>query len=209
MGKRELTTEQFLSDVKDFQMRIKMDNGVYRHVYFGNPETGNMSFSLVTWPGFLCMSGDMGEFVFERLEDMFQFFMADTEHRKAQAVWTNPGYWGEKLRAGSSPKENFDRDTFVQSMIRSFRESFPPGEPGRWETWNELKDKLSWSDMDSLEQALQLAYDFEDWKGDNIFHEPYEWAATVDNPRYIWACHAISWGVNMYWKTKELETPEA
>ena len=209
MGKKELTTDQFLSDVKNFQMKIKMDNGVYRHVYFGDPKTGNMSFSLTTWPGFLCMSGDMGEFVFERLEDMFQFFRAGTECRKAQKVWINEGYWGEKLRAGSSPKEDFDRDTFVHSMIQSFRESFPPEEPGRWETWDELRDKLIWSDMDSMEQALQFAYDFRDWKNKAIFHEPYEWASTAPNWRFLWACHAISWGVNLYWKTKEPETIEA
>lgn len=210
MRKREMTAEQFLSDVRDFQMEIKLDQGVYRHVYFGDPKTCNMSFSLTTWPGFLCMSGDMGEFVFERLEDMFQFFRAGTEHRKAQAVYTNPGYWGEKLRAGSSPKEDFDRDTFVQSMIRSFRESFPPGEPGRWETWRDLKDQMRFQDWEEdYRSALGFAYGFMDWEDNCLFADPHEWASTVDNPRYIWACHAISWGVNLYWKTKEPETPAA
>jgi len=188
-------------------MKIKMENGVYRHVYFGDPKTGNMSFSLVTWPGFLCMSGDMGEFVFERLDDMFHFFRAGTEYRKSQKVWVNAGYWGEKLRAGSSPKEDFDRDTFVRSMIRDFRESFPPGEPGRWETWEELKDELKWTDMESIEQVLQFAYDFRDWKGNKLFDVPYEWSSTVENSRFLWACHAISWGVNLYWNSKEQEVP--
>jgi hypothetical protein len=50
-----------------------------------------MGFDVVTWPGHLSISGDMGCFVFTRVDDMFTFFRG---HEDAP----NLGYsakWGE------------------------------------------------------------------------------------------------------------------
>lgn len=74
-----LTVERFLQDVADHKMTVVMDNGVYRHLRFANSDSKlafNQWFDIVTWPGFLAYSGDMGCFVFSRLKDMFEFFRA-------------------------------------------------------------------------------------------------------------------------------------
>ena len=64
----------FLNDVKDHQMTIVRDDNIGRHLRFSKPGTSCMSFDLITWPGYLCCTGDMGTYVFKRLPDMFEFF---------------------------------------------------------------------------------------------------------------------------------------
>jgi len=55
-----------------------------------------MHFDLLTWPGYLCYTGDMGTYVFRRLHDMFQFF------RRGESIGErciDIRYWAEKLEA--------------------------------------------------------------------------------------------------------------
>ena len=58
----EVTKESFLKNVKAHKMHVLKDDGVYRHVKFKNPETGNRWFEIVTWPNCLCIGGDMGNY---------------------------------------------------------------------------------------------------------------------------------------------------
>ena len=71
------TEQSFLKDVAEHQMTVLRDDGVNRHVQFRRPGTICMGFELITWPGYLCYTGDMGTYVFRRLEDMFEFFRTD------------------------------------------------------------------------------------------------------------------------------------
>lgn len=77
----QCTEKRFLGDVAKHQMTILRDDGVNRHVRFKQPNSSNMFFDLITWPGCLCYTGDMGTYVFRRLEDMFEFFRTDREHQ--------------------------------------------------------------------------------------------------------------------------------
>jgi len=74
--------ESFLRDVAEHAMLLIRDDGVSRHVRFAQPGTGCMHFDLITWPGYLCYTGDMGTYVFQRLTDMFEFFRTDREYKK-------------------------------------------------------------------------------------------------------------------------------
>lgn len=69
--------QRFLNDVANHEMIIIRDDGVNRHVRFKRPNSSCMYFDLITWPGHLCYTGDMGSYVFRRLEDMFEFFRTD------------------------------------------------------------------------------------------------------------------------------------
>lgn len=71
---RDITEETFLADVAAHQIHVLRDDGVHRHIRFKRPGTYCMQFDLITWPGYLCYTGDMGTYVFNRLEDMFEFF---------------------------------------------------------------------------------------------------------------------------------------
>lgn len=96
MKTHEPTREQFLSDVKDHCITILKDDGIYRHINYAKPGTINISFQVTTWPGYLCISGDMGCYTFSRTQDMFNFFGGGDD------LGINPGYWQEKVQAGAS-----------------------------------------------------------------------------------------------------------
>ena len=98
MSNRQPTEESFLNDVSKHEMKVLLDNGIYRHLRFKQQGSSNMWFDVVTWPGFLAYTGDMGAFVFARLEDMFEFFRGRPVDDKDK-LYINLGYWGEKLEA--------------------------------------------------------------------------------------------------------------
>ncbi|MGQ3384474.1 hypothetical protein [Glutamicibacter sp. TV12E] len=83
---------KFNGDTENHQMSILHDEGLYRHLRFKNPENGFYWFDLITWPGYLTITGDMGTYTFLRVQDMFEFF---TGH-------INNSYWAEKLQNGNT-----------------------------------------------------------------------------------------------------------
>jgi hypothetical protein len=91
---KQLTSEQFLKDVVTHALTVKLDSGLYRHLSFREPHSWNMWFDLVTWPGNLTISGDMGTWIFSSIDDMFKFFGSDLER-------VNPEYWTEKIKSES------------------------------------------------------------------------------------------------------------
>lgn len=92
--------ECFLQDVAKHEMKILHYDGAYRHIRFSKPGTRCMSFDLVTWPGYLCFCGDMGDFVFSRSEDMFEFFRSSGhKSHPGQVLAVNFEYWAEKCLA--------------------------------------------------------------------------------------------------------------
>jgi hypothetical protein len=110
-----MNVEEFIKDVSQHKMQILRDDGLYRHIRFKRENTSCYYFDLITWPGALCYTGDMGTFVFSRIPDMFEFFRTDGE--KGADLRINPGYWSEKLlavdggRHSASPME-FDPHKF-------------------------------------------------------------------------------------------------
>ena len=93
MSSYQLTPDTFLQDVAQHQIHVIRDDGVYRHVRFKRPDTYCSHFDLITWPGHLCYTGDMGTYVFTRLRDMFDFF-----RRPDNEKWhrIDRRYWAEK-----------------------------------------------------------------------------------------------------------------
>ena len=98
---------RFQEDTADHSMKIISDDGdVTRCIRFCNGSS-IFSYTLTTWPGYLCISGDMGTAVFCRTHDMFNFF--------GDGDQINPGYWGQKLEAASDYKE-FSADSLRESL---------------------------------------------------------------------------------------------
>jgi hypothetical protein len=84
--------QSFAADTKSHELTIELDEGLHRHLKVRNPETGFGWYEIVTWPGSLTISGDMGTFTFSRTDDMLGFFGEGK---------INPRYWMEKLGAPS------------------------------------------------------------------------------------------------------------
>ena len=111
--------EQFLRNVKNHTMRVEMDDGVHRSLVFSNDDTFNQHFRINTWPGYLCISGDMGCYVFSRIYDMFKFFRSEDNE-----IEINPGYWAEKLQAHDhfGGYREFSKDSFDEDILEKVRE---------------------------------------------------------------------------------------
>lgn len=89
----------FRSHISDHVLEVVHDDGVYRHVVMGKPGTSIWSWSIVTWPGHLAVSGDIGDgFMFARERDMVGFFAAGLGTCGDGGPRINPGYWAEKLQ---------------------------------------------------------------------------------------------------------------
>jgi hypothetical protein len=200
----ETLAERFTRDVTKHQLDVRLDQGIYRHLVFSKPNTNVLMFSLVTTPGRLIYAGDMGCYVFERLYDMFEFF------RPTAAEQTpNYDYWHEKLAAGCL------RDGSRQPSVSRFRANLGHYLEGEELTAAELKQVLAFIDEaaaefeeDGPDAAYRSVADFSlDGEGSGnrfmFFRDFWEYSNTEYTFRYLWACHAIPWGIAQYDQFKE------
>lgn len=215
------TETSFLKDVADHGMRVIRDDGLYRHIRFQKTGSWCMGFDLITWPGYLCYCGDMGTYVFQRLEDMFQFFRTDREHRKGLGI--NMGYWSEKLvavdggRSKGSAKE-FDKERFARIIreyrlgwIREHRDCLSKNQ--RRELWEAVSDEVLSRLDDGEHVACQAAYDFSHSTNHPTAHFQFDALFEHDFTDYtyhfVWCCYALAWGIKQYDEAKVLDREAA
>ena len=210
------TKESFLHDVRDHKLTILRDDGLYRHIRLSKPGDNDMQFDLVTWPGYLAYSGDMGDFTFSRLPDMFGFFRSDGGR-------INPPYWSEKIQAtdkgGGHEKfseEKFNRAImeYVVEWIRSHQHDTTPEQ--RRSLWDEVVDVvIRIDDGDCGYRKRAAAHDFcHSFAQHGLRNFEFQdfWETNVEEYtyHYIWCCHALVWGIQQYDEAKPaLTTQEA
>lgn len=204
---------RFLKDVEQHEMIVVRDDGVHRHIRFKQPDTFCMHFDLITWPGYLCYTGDMGTYVFRRLEDMFEFFRTDREHmhlRVGQTLAVNLPYWGEKLEAVDRVDgyKVFSDEIFKEAVlgylvpwIREHRELTTKGE--RRELWDAVMIGVLGTDDDAGGYRKQCdVHDFTHYVNEHVgefyFRDFWERSVTDYSFRYVWCCYAIAWGIQQY-----------
>lgn len=237
--------EIFDVNARQLQMEILQDDGLHRHVRFAKPGTGLYRFSLVTWPGYLAISGDVESFTFSRLPDMFEFFGGDRAH-------INPSYWAEKCVAGRDQLSAYDEKHARQLVIESFVDSARHGGVPRG-TGRAVRDYiLTDEDFAHEEGAHRLLRDFQHgdeyvaqcnarqdgkrcgWRCETgiyaeaavkarehekthpagvipvikqpafEFHDTWEWDLTSWSHHFLYACHAITWGIGRYYARKTM-----
>lgn len=181
--------ERFPNDVKDHALTVVQDEGIYRHLRFAKPGTYCNSFSIITWPGRLCFCGDMGTYVFARIEDMFEFFRHDAP---------NYGYWAEKCEAQdrNGGIRAYDSDRFI-ARARELLE--------------ERLDEIDASERDAAREAfeegvIRLAEDERDARvalaefdeHGVSFSDTWELNFEEYSYRFAWCCNALVWAVKKY-----------
>lgn len=202
--------QSFLNDVREHQIAVIRDDGVHRHLRFQNPGTMCMHFDLITWPGYLCYTGDMGTYVFRRLNDMFQFFRTDADSAwlksKGLTLGINLSYWGEKLEAidrGDGYKkwsEDLFRDRLRESFDQWAERALRPSEiESAWQTVEQ--DVIHEMEYGGKETAYRLAMECE-INGKRPFQDFWEVDAEEYSHRFVWCCYALAWGVAKYDQTK-------
>lgn len=218
-ARHEPTEQSFLKDVADHQMHVLMENGLYRHIRFKRPGSGCMHFDLITYPGFLVYSGDMGCYVFSRIDDMFEFFRIgknDWNYNRSGGLSINLGYWSEKLRAvdscmkkGSATEIDEDRvkeviNEYRLNWMRDYRYSLSKDD--RRELWEAVEDRVL-SCFGNADDMLRAAYDFSEHIGGRTFafEDLFDHNFERFTYHFIWCCYALAWGVRKYDESKMQE----
>lgn len=210
--KRQLDEAQFLKDVAGHKMTVLREDGLYRHLRFAStgPNSWNQWFQIVTWPGFLAYSGDMGCYVFSRIEDMFAFFRTRPADDKNQ-LYINTGYWAEKLQSVDRDHRNnsemaFSEDLFREKVQKHVNEWIADHDGLLHDVdlsvlRDSIEDEVFSSASDGEHYARQALNDFkfESESGEELkFQDTWEWEFREYTGRYLWCCYAIVWAIQQY-----------
>lgn len=201
--------EQFQKDTATHEMEVLLDNGLYRHLKFRRPGTGAYGFDIITWPGHLAISGDMGASVFTRLLDMFEFFRRAPKWRAENPgkLGINVPYWTEKLVANNGAAKVFSGDVFKASLRDAFNDYFdgeeltPAQEAVKAELWAEIEREAPCND--GAHAAHAWAAGFEPSSCSSLvrgfrFHDFWERKVTEYDYHLVWRLYAIAHAVQMY-----------
>jgi len=216
------TEEMFLKDVEQHSMAVLRDDGVNRHIRFKAAGTMIEHFDLITWPGYLCYTGDMGTYVFRRLEDMFEFFRTDRQYNRSRGreLGINLSYWAEKLeavdRSGSGGSyQEFCEDKFTRAVIGDLIQwirsnSYRTTKDERRELWDAVMHNVIGEDSDSGGYRKQAAaHDFNHHinhdVGNFYFQDFWDHDVTKYTGRFIWCCYALAWGIQQYDNSKSAQ----
>lgn len=185
---KQCTEQRFLKDVSMHKMTVLRHDGVCRHLRFRKPGTGIEGFDLITWPGHLCVTGDMGTYVFARLEDMFEFFRTDRKQtNQGQTLFINLGYWAQKVLAEDrhGKIEEFDEEIARKKLLEELKEF-----GGTREERREIYDAVLRCFEDGEIEVKRALMDH--------FPDSWEWNLTDYTYRFTWNCYAIAWGIQYY-----------
>lgn len=183
--------ERFNRDVEKHAVTILRDDGLYRHL---RCSTGSYSYSfdIVTWPGYLCYSGDMGCFVFTRIKDMFEFF------RGRREALIDRGYLAEKTVASDKHDgvKEFSEELFA-SVVKERFEEFAEDldDDDKADLWEDIQEDVlsSSSRSDGVEAAMSFR-----WRGREVFSDFWDHNLDEYTGRFWWCCYAVPWAIERY-----------
>lgn len=199
----EKVLTRFIRDVALHQLEVLREDGVYRHLRFKRPGTNAYYFDIVTWPGYLTVTGDMGTWTFSREHDMIrQFFPSNI------AGGINPGYWSEKIEAGTCGGYDkicmeFDEKEFAKRLnewLEAWREDRDEEDDAdEIESATETVRELIESGFNDSRDARNAAYNA-DWPSDVSAWDVVESLYGIEtyNHHFRWICYAIVWGIGRY-----------
>lgn len=202
---RQPTAETFLKDVAAHQMTVLHHVGIYRHLQFRKPgaNSWNMWFDLVTWPGNLVIRGDMGTWMFTRLDDMFAFFSDNGSGNGPLKI--NASYWAEKLQNGTSGgranAKEWDEEYFAECLLDQLKNyySFEGEELER--ITQAVKDEVLCQDNrhDLMVSARDFEFDRAPADGGKFSFDSCEIPDGMEYSfHFIWCLYAIVWGIQQW-----------
>lgn len=182
--------ERFEHDTAEHQITVLKDDGLYRHLRFKKPETSFYWYDIVTWPGRLVVCGDMGDYMFSRISDMFDFF------EKGDQI--NPHYWSQKLQGCPTHARSYSHDAFcgrVREWAVDVEGEMPPEEAVEFRA-AVAEQLLDHEDAHDESAAFGLLRDFEH-AGRRIY-DPSDWELREYDFAFLWCCWAIVGGIRRY-----------
>lgn len=199
----------FKREIDCHEMKVIRDDGVNRHIRFQRPGTMCMHFDLITWPGYLCYTGDMGTYIFRRLEDMFQFFRRDPA-RPEYSI--DLRYWAEKLEAVDrcDGVDEFSADAFRAEVKDYFEQNTDDEdwtESRKSALWEEIENEVLYRIEENGEHGAFLA--LRDFRYDDFEFVDWERDCKEYSHRFLWCCHALEWAIGVYDAATTIELSEA
>jgi len=207
-----ITEQSFLNDVKDHELTVIRNDGLYRQLRFTRPGSVCYGFDLVTWPGYLAYTGDMGCYVFSRSADMFEFFRTNCEcgNQKVRTLYINQNYWAEKIQAQDKYDgiTEFDEDNFnrvvIGILVRWIREhrcrTTKDQRRGLWGDF--IKSVINVEAGKNGDGKKAAAFDFNYRVNDDLrdfeFTDLFDYSFCKYTTRFTWCCYAIAWGIQKY-----------
>lgn len=195
---REMTEESFLKDVAKHVMTVIRDDGVHRHLRFAIPDSGNMHFDIVTYPHYLCYSGDMGCYVFSRIHDMFEFFRGKPEG----PLRINESYWGEKLEAIDRPDGYREyQPELLEAHVKEWLDEVEADEELRQDVQDNVLAYAHDGEYAARDALTQFEHD-----SHRPFQDSWECNFSAYTFRFVWCCYALAWAIRQYDKAKSAQT---
>lgn len=176
-------------DFANHELTIFHEDGVYRHLRFARPGTSMYSFSLVTWPGYLAIDGDLEGYVFSRTLDMIEFFAGDGD--------INPHYWAQKItNCGTRHATRVYSEDILKHRVSEALNwiECDEGRGSRREVEDGWKEHAEDLDLGVEHVARELLHEF-----DHVFGgDTFEWELTEWDHHFVLVCFAIKRGVELY-----------
>lgn len=179
----------FLRTVQGGYVRtVHQHSGVYRHMHFRFPEAYTW-FEITTVPDRLIYGGDMGDFTFRRLTDMFEFFRQKPSGDFLQNFYVKPEYWAEKVTAVDRTDGLFAYKASwfaedVKDALDDINYDWTPSQRAHLQHMAEYPEESQIRALDVLHQEFDDLEDFYDWG------ERYSY-------RFLWCLHAIVWAIHV------------
>lgn len=199
----------FCRDTAEHQMQVVRNDGLYRHLRFRRPGTYVYGFDVITWPGHLAITGDMGASVFTRTEDMLQFFRAPSSWNPGPApggLYINSGYWAEKLVANDGSPQEYRPELFKAAVRERFDSWFegqeldPAQELAKAELWEDIEENV----LHDEEHEYAAHQSVRDWSNTSAefprfhFDDFWETRLTDYTFHFRWRLYAIALAIQMF-----------
>ena len=194
---KEKVLRTFLKDIKNHTMKVIKDDGVYRNIEFSNNGSSICKYSLITWPGYLTIVGDMGDLVFKRLEDMFEFFGGHSlKPENPPVAMINPDYWTQKLVAKDKDPMEFD-----EAKAEAFVEDYLKDSEFTDEEKADFREGINYENIELFQESFYDAI-CHAGRSDHYPDDIYGYVRSY-TMQYLWKLFAIQYGIYLYKQYKK------
>lgn len=176
--------EQFKASTPDHELHILHNDGLYRHLRMKAPTTSIWHWDVITWPGHLCIDGDIGDgHVFSREPDMIDFFAMGIQSKHSDgSPWIDVRYWAEKLSRGANTVKTYSGEAFLTHVRESLADrDLGPADIRRL--------------LDDAEEVADYEHDAREWLNDRpslMGTDTWEWDLTDWDHHFLLSCYAIA-----------------
>ena len=175
----ELDVKQRIkNDLSEHTIKVIQSDGFHRHWVCRKPGTNVMWFDVITWPGVLCIRGDMGTYAFSRTEDMLAFMRSSC---------MSYSYAAEKCVARDRDGiDEFKMEVILEHLDFEMEDIADTCEHDRLSKLRELKEIIEDIYEDSQHEAYQAMSDSGLFDCDYPEGKAYTY-------QFLWNLHAIKW----------------